>query len=255
MSQKTARRQRAVARSATPSRPGRAGMSRTWLYGGLAAAAVAVVVALVVASQLGGEKAPPPLAISGAETAALLDGIPQDGISLGSPDAPVVLSEFADLQCPFCQNWASEVMPVIVEEYVRAGDVRLEFRGLSFIGPDSVTALRTVLAAGEQDRLWHVVDLLYRQQGGENEGWVTERLLNSIGGAVAGLDTEEMLGLRESSEVADGMAGAGELAARHGIDSTPSFLVARAGEEPQRLEIEDLDPAAFRAALDELLGR
>ena len=40
---------------------------------------------------------------------------------------------------------------------------------MAFLGPESETGLRG-LAAGQQDKLWHVVDLLYRNQGHENSG-------------------------------------------------------------------------------------
>jgi protein-disulfide isomerase len=60
------------------------------------------------------------------------------------------------------------VLPVLIHDYVREGKLRIVFRGLTFIGPDSEKALRAALAAGEQNRLWHVVDLFYRHQGPEN---------------------------------------------------------------------------------------
>ncbi len=89
-----------------------------------------------------------------------------------------------------------------MREYVRPGKLRLEFRGLAFVGSDSATALRTALAAGRQNRLWNVVDLLYRNQGTENTGWVTESLLRSVGEATPGLDVGRMLSERGSSAVA-----------------------------------------------------
>ena len=69
----------------------------------------------------------------------MFDGIPQDGVALGDPDAPITLVEFADLQCPFCAEWAIEALPVYVEDYVRTGQMRIEFRPLTFIGNDSVS--------------------------------------------------------------------------------------------------------------------
>ena len=71
---------------------------------------------------------------------------PRTGTAIGSPDAPVTLVEFADLQCPFCAQWATDAFPDLVEEYVRPGRLRIEFRGLAFIGPDSEKALRAALS-------------------------------------------------------------------------------------------------------------
>ena len=139
---------------------------------------------LVAASLLGGgEQAGPAVPrhalATPVERDALFRDIPRNGIALGSPQAPVTLVEFADLQCPYCARWSRDAFPTIVDEYVRAGRVRVVFRGLSFVGPESNTALRAALAAGEQNRLWDVVHGLYLGQGAENSGWVSERLLRS----------------------------------------------------------------------------
>lgn len=115
------------------------------------------------------------------ETAALLRGIPQRLNELGSPQAPVTMVEFADLQCAFCRDFALQTLPTIIDGYVRPGKVKLDFAVIAFIGPDSETALRAPYAPGLQGRLWNFVDLLYRNQGAENSGWVTDALLRSIG--------------------------------------------------------------------------
>ena len=92
---------------------------------------------------------------------SLFAGIEQQGAALGSPKAPVTLVEYADLQCPYCAQWARDALPTLVEDYVKTGKLRIVFRGLAFIGPDSDKALRTAIAAGEQNHLWDVVHGLY----------------------------------------------------------------------------------------------
>ena len=72
----------------------------------------------------------------------MLAGIPQNGIYLGNANAPVRLVEFADLQCPFCREYTLQTLPQLVQDYVRSGKVRMEFRDLAFLGKDSVTAGR-----------------------------------------------------------------------------------------------------------------
>ena len=250
MSQKTARRQRA---STPPPVGGGGGLPRAWLYGGAGLLAVVAVVVIVLVSQLGGEgEAPPPVAGDGA-TAALLEGIPQDGTTLGSADAPVTLVEYADLQCPFCGEWSRGAFPELVEAYVRSGELRIEFRGLAFIGPDSETALRAALAAGEQDRMWNVLHDLFESQGGENEGWVTEELLRRIL-ADAGLDADEVLGSVESEAVTEGLLGAATAADAAGIDRTPAFQLGPTNGTLELLGVGSLDAAAFREAIDALLA-
>jgi protein-disulfide isomerase len=173
---------------------------------------------------------------------------------LGKPNAPVTLIEFADLQCPYCEQYAMGVLPTIVREYVRTGKVKLEFRGLAFLGPDSETALRTVLAAGLQGRMWNVIDLLYRNQGAENTGWVSENLLRSIGNSVPGLEGAKMLDARSSAAVTSRIADDQGLASAGGINSTPSFLIGRTGPTLRQLHVAAPEPAAFPPALDALLA-
>ena len=73
-----------------------------------------------------------------AEVYNLFKGIPQKGNVLGSPSAPVTMVEYIDLQCPFCQQFETQVMPDLVKNYVRPGKVKVEVRPLAFIGTDSI---------------------------------------------------------------------------------------------------------------------
>jgi protein-disulfide isomerase len=247
MSQKTARKQRSAKRAPSPpsssSRRGVGGLPRGWLYAGLTVAVLAVVAVLISVSQLGGgEDEPPPLAVAGERTEELLAGIEQNGVSLGSPEAPVLLIEYADLQCPFCAQYATNVLPTVIDEYVRSGDVRLVFRGISIIGPDSEKALRVVLAAGLQNKLWNAADLMYLHQGGENDGWVTDELIRAVGEAM------------DSEAVDQDVANAAQEADAAGINRTPTFLAGREGGQLERLDIGQLEPDAFREELDRLLA-
>jgi protein-disulfide isomerase len=232
--------------------------SSTRLVGAVFAGAALLAAALVSASLLGsrGDAEPAPAvngALAGAaEAGVLLRGIPQDGIALGVPDAPVTLVEYADLQCPYCAVWARGALPAIVDRYVRSGRVRLVFRGLAFIGPDSELALRTALAAGGQGRLWNVVHLLYANQGPENGGWVTDDLLRRVG-STAGLDPDRLLVLRDSERVDRELLAAQRAADTAGIRGTPSFQAGPTGGRLEPLPVTSLGPEEIAARLDELL--
>lgn len=242
-------------RKPPPVGPG-GGIPRKWLYLGAGVVVAAVVAVLIVVSLGGGDgEEAPPIAVAGQETEQLLQGVPQDGNELGDPSAPVTLVEYADLQCPFCQQWALDVLPTLIDDYVRTGDVRIVFRGIAFIGPDSTEALRYAYSAGEQDKLWNVVDLTYQQQGPENSDWVTPELMRGIGEAVPGLDVDQYVADIDSEAVGRQLDEAAAEAQSAGVQGTPTFLVGPTGGQLHVLEYSELSVDQFREHLDEALGR
>jgi len=230
---------------------------RLWQLGGAFALAAAIIVVIVLATSGGGDDGPRKRAgesIAGAnDAAALFGGIPQRGITLGDPDAPVTLVEFADLQCPFCRDFTQQALPTIVDTYVRDGQVKIEFRNLAFIGTDSTRGAQMAAAVGLQDRLWEFVDIFYANQGGENSGFVTDEFLRSVAGGVRGVDVERAMDDRGLPEVQRQLEAAEDLAAEHGISSTPSFLIGPTGGELQQLEFSSFDPTEFTQAIDRVL--
>ena len=215
----------------------------------VAIGAAVALIALTLVLRSSDDAAPPT-----AAPVVDLDGIPQDGTILGSPDASVTLIEYADLQCPACRAYTEVVFPTVVTDYVRPGRVKTEFRGLAFIGPDSEKALRLVLAAGLQDRLWHLQEALYRNQGGENSGWVTDDLVRELAGEIDGLDADRMFTDAASAEVTSQMATAQEQADATGVQGTPTLFVQVGAEEPSMLE-SGIGAAEITAALDAALAR
>ena len=218
-----------------------------------AAAVTAVLVAVLTAgstSQLAPGKPVP----AAAQTLALFAGIPQHGIALGDPRAPVTLVEFGDLQCPACAQVATDTLPAIVSRYVRSGRAALEFRALDFIGADSRRAASMALALAEQGRLWQFIELAYHNQGLENSGYVSDRYLRALAAAIPGVDYSRALAARNSAAVRAQLEQARALARQAHIASTPAFELLRAGQPPRRFSPAGLDSASFRAALDAALA-
>jgi protein-disulfide isomerase len=193
------------------------------------------------------------------ETARLLRGIPQRGEALGDPKAPLTLVEYAEPQCPFCGLWSRQTLPALVRRYVRPGRVRLVFRGLAFIRPtaDSERALRAFAAAGRQNRLWYVVELLYRNQGEEGTGWITGDLLEAVLQAVPGLDLARARAELEGDAVSRALSRWQRQAEADGVSGTPTFFLGPSGGRLLRLAVPSAealaDPAFFAAAFDRLL--
>lgn len=229
-----------------PARRRPSGLTVVVAFGVAIAAAVALIVAAVMLRTGDDEAEPTPTPLVD------FSGIPQDGTLLGAPDARVTLIEYADLQCPACRAFAESYAPGIVEQYVRPGRIKLEFRGIAFIGPDSETALRYVLAAGFQNRLWELQEAMYRNQGGENAGWVTEELVRELADDIEGLDADRMVAEAENDTVTAMMAEAARQADAAEVRGTPSLAIRVGDEEPFLLE-SGLSFAELSQALDAAL--
>jgi protein-disulfide isomerase len=215
------------------------------------AIAVGAAVALVVTALLlrARDDAPPPTLTPVVD----LDGIPQDGSVLGGPGAKVTLIEYADLQCPACRYYSEKVFPSVVNEYVRPGKVKAEFRGYPFLGSDSLKAERFILAAGLQNRLWQLAEALYRNQGSENSGWLTADLVRRLASEIPGLDVDKLFADAESDTVEREAEAARDDAEAAGILGTPSFFIQIGDEDPYYIQV-GLDVTQLRAALDDALA-
>jgi protein-disulfide isomerase len=228
----------------------------------LGAAALLVVVAIVVSSGgSNGAKTRPGAAqkatgtIPGQkESGEMLAGIPQSGIHLGNPNAPVRLVEFADLQCPFCRDYTLQTLPQLVQDYVRSGKVRMEFRDLAFLGKDSVTAGRHAAGAGQQNKLWNFIDVLYYNQGEENTGYVTPSFLHTIDKA-AGVDSAKADAFAASAASLVPIKQANAMGDQLRVQSTPTVFVGKRGGALQQVEAGPTDVAAFKQAIDGVLGQ
>jgi len=203
-------------------------------YGALAGLlAVVVVAALIIASQNNGGEATGAGAGGDVSDTSLvskqLEGIPQQDSVLGDPKAKVNVIEYGDLQCPVCKEFSFQVAPDIISRVVRKGDATYDFRQWPIIGPESVTAAKAALAAGEQGRYWNFVELFYRNQGAENSGYVTDDFLESIARGAGVEDIDKWNADRSSSKWNSVLARDKREATGFGFSGTPSILVEGPG--------------------------
>ncbi len=214
----------------------------------LLVAALAVGTLAVIALPMAGGGGAPEVAMQNGTRFA---GIPQDGLSLGRPDAPVTVVEFVDLQCPACAFFARAILPTVVERYVRPGRVRLELRPLAFVGQDSVRAAQAVDAAATEDAAWPYVERLFADQGEENSGYVTDEWLQAAAEAVPGLDAKRVVAWTGMGAT----TRAERDAARADVLATPSFLVGPTDGEQRHVHLPRLDLPTFTAVLDRALAQ
>ncbi len=213
----------------------------------LALAAVAVLVVISQNQSSGGDSEN----IAGiAEVNRELAGIPQEGMVLGEPSAEVRLLEFGDLQCPFCKGYAEEILPPVIENQVRNGEAKLDFRNFTIIDAQSTPAGAAAVAAGEQGRGWNYVELFYRNQGIEGTAYVTDSFLTAIARAAGVPDIEQWNRDRKSKRILDAVAETTAEAQRLSFSGTPSFAI----EGPGTTGLETLGTPESSGALESAIS-
>lgn len=231
--------------------------------GVVAVVAVAIVLAVVLSGGSGnGGKVPagtPPVgncATSGlpgcSEVASLFKGIPQQGLYLGSPFAKAQMTIYIDLQCPFCQQYETTVMPTLVKKYVRTDKVRIKVMPWAFIGPDSTRGQKAMFAAAEQNKAWNFAEVLYLNQRTENTGWLNDSMVAQAAASIDGLDVTKLWAARGSSAIAKQIADVAAQAQINKVSGTPTVFVGKSGAKQQLVgspgSVPDL--AQTEAAID-----
>jgi protein-disulfide isomerase len=183
-----------------------------------------------------------------AGAASVFAGVPQQGNTLGQASAPATLIVYEDPQCPFCRQWNIQTLSTVVNQFVRTGKLKLEYRGVVIIGPDSVRGLRAVDAAAKQNKLWNLVDALYARQGAENSGWITNSAILAAA-KDAGANGQAILAGMGASSVNATLNTWQKQAMADQLKGTPTFVIARPPAVSHQLPVQGLDPATFVAAL------
>ena len=237
---KVAKRKRREVKAPPPAGK-RAGVAspRVLVVGTLVIVAIlAALVGVVSLTGKGSDDQSSTVRLTGTtEVAQLYRGIPQSESTLGHPTAPVTLVEYVDLQCPYCRQFVAETFPTLVQKYVRSGKVRVELRGLTFVGPDSERGMRAAQAAAKQNRMFHFVDLLYYNQGAENSGWLNDDMVKAAANSVSGLDGRQLQSDAGSGAVSDRLVADSEHAQRNDVTGTPTLFVGPTGGTLTKIEL------------------
>jgi len=155
-----------------------------------------------------------------------------DGLTMGDPEAPVKVIEFADYQCPGCGNYWSTIEPSIISQYVETGKVFYTFAPFSFVGSfvqnnpwdESIKSAEAAYCANDQGKFWDYRDYIFANQNGENQGQFSRDMLIQFAKNLE-LDTKVFTKCLDSATHNQTVLDANNYAIEQGINSTPSFMV------------------------------
>ena len=171
---------------------------------------------------------------------------------LGDPDAPLTVTEYVDLQCPACAAAARETLPALVRDHVRTGKVKLEARTLHFLGPDSERAARFAAGAARAGPAVAVPRGVLRRPGA-GELRLRDRRVPALGRRRRGRRRRCRVRVRRQRGARRSALEPRERRRRDalGVDSTPTFTVARGEQAPRAVVDARVAGGGDRGARDE----
>ncbi len=146
----------------------------------------------------------------------------------GDPDAPLVVIEFSDFQCPACRDHALQIQPSLDASFVDTGEIMWVFKHLPLAThPQSPIAAVAAECAAQQGEFWEMHDLLFKEQ--------TKWTMDEPEAALAALAEDLSLDLEQFAACLDSRQALEEVlqdmwASDGLVSQTPTFIAILGGE-------------------------
>lgn len=162
--------------------------------------------------------------------------------SMGAPNAPIKVEEFADFQCPFCEQFHKNTEPLLRQYYIDTGKVQYTFRSMGNFVSDNIAranraqgkdtppttesedAALAAYCAGDQNKFWEMHAYLFANALGEDAGSFTDRRLAAIA-KKAGLDMDQFNSCYSSGKFKDRVQQDAQDGQAANITGTPGFII------------------------------
>ena len=154
------------------------------------------------------------------------DGYAVGDIVLGDPNAPVTITEYANMTCPACARFHSDVLPTLKERYIDTGKAKLVVREI-FAGPGGVIA-SAIARCGGEERYHPFLDVLFKRQAEWGRADSVQELVAKIApiGRLGGLSTDRMNECLQNQTFVDYMVTSSQAQAdAAGIRVTPTLFI------------------------------
>lgn len=168
-----------------------------------------------------------PLGAANAQEAADVDTSSIVDMTLGNPDAPVTVIEYASYTCPHCARFHEGPFKQLKADYIDTGKINFVYREVYF---DRYGLWASMIArcAGSPEAFFGMSDLIYQGQSEWSRAGDPGAIVNELRkiGLLAGLDAETMEACLQDGEKAQTLvAWYQQNATADGIESTPSFVI------------------------------
>jgi len=174
---------------------------------------------------------------------------------IGNPDAPITIIEFTDFQCPFCARFHTQTLPLILEEYIEPGKVKLVVRDfpIESIHPNAVAASVASECANEQGKVKEMHDMLFYNQNEWNKQETVDALsLFSQYAAEIQLEQETFDSCLNSGKYLEEIKNDLDDGRDYGVTGTPGFFIGN--DQIGYVELKGAQPFdSFKKVIDSQL--
>lgn len=150
-----------------------------------------------------------------------------DDAFLGDENAPVVMIEFSDFQCPFCRSFWQDTFPKIKSQYIDTGKVKFVYRDfpLSFHA-GAMPAAQAAECAEDQGKFWEMHDKIFSEQAKQGGGTIQFGVadVKKWAGEI-GLDTGKLNSCLDSQKYAEEVEKDIADGSSAGVSGTPGFFI------------------------------
>ena len=183
-----------------------------------------------------------------AQEAAEVDTSSVVEMSMGAPDAPVTMVEYASFTCPHCASFHNDTLKQLKTDYIDTGKVRLVYHDVYF---DKYGLWASMVArCGGPEKFFGIASMIYKGQSewvrADGEAAIVGELKKI--GRLAGIDNDQLEACMQDSDKAQTLvAWFQKNAEADNITGTPSFIID--GEMVKNQPYDDL-----KKILDAKLG-
>ena len=148
---------------------------------------------------------------------------------LGEKDAPVTIVEFGDFKCPSCKTWGETILPKLVKDYIKTGQVNLSYVNVLFHGEESTLASLAAESVYERtpDTYWLFHQALFNEQPVENHDalWVTPEKILEVASEFPKIDQTLLKEDMEQESTMENVKTDEALVNEVGVAMTPSVVI------------------------------
>lgn len=161
----------------------------------------------------------------------------------GNSDAPITIIEFSDFQCPFCARFHVQTLPLLLENYIDTGKVKLVYRDfpIQSIHPNAIAAAVAAECADDQGKYWQYHDKLFENQNQWNK-LETSEVIDMFGQYAKSLElnTELFDSCLISGKHIEEIKNDLDDGRKYGVTGTPGFFIGN--DELGFVEVKGAQP-------------